>query len=134
MIAIHKNQARVPSKDESIVLAKAITKLFKHWNLSQEEQCSLLGISGSSRRKLKEMADGTTGIPSGRDSFERVGFLLSIHKALRLLYPKNPEILYGWVKMRNKKFDGRTPMEMMTEDGYLGIAKVSRYLDMSRGR
>lgn len=73
------------------------------------------------------------GIPTGRDSYDRVGHLLAIHKNLRLLYPQNSELLYGWVTMRNQKFDGRTPLEVMIEDGSLGIAKVSRYLDMSRG-
>lgn len=134
MLATNRAQAKTTNKDESIVLAKAVTRLFKHWGISQDSQCSLLGISLSSRKKLKSMAEGLVGIPTGRDSRERVGYLLAIHKALRLLYPKNPELLYGWITMRNKKFEGRTPLEVMIEDGYLGIAKVSRYLDMSRGR
>jgi hypothetical protein len=134
MLATNRVQAKTVYKDESIVLAKAVTKLFKHWGIPQDAQCSLLGISLSSRKKLKSMEEGSVGIPTGRDSHDRVGYLLAIHKALRLLYPKNPELLYGWVTMRNQKFNGRTPLEVMIEDGYLGIAKVSRYLDMSRGR
>lgn len=134
MLSIERIQTNTINKDESFVLAKAVTKLFNYWKIPQEAQCSLLGISIASRKKLKSMGEGTDGIPTGRDSHERVGYLLAIHKALRLLYPKNPELLYGWVTMRNQKFDGRTPLEVMVEDGYLGVAKVSRYLDMSRGR
>jgi len=127
-------QAKQLQKNDSIVLAKAVMSLFKHWELTQESQCALLGISSSSRKKLKEMESGKTGIPTGRDAQERVGYLLSIHKGLRLLYPKNKEICYGWVSMRNDMFSGATPLEVMLENGYLGLAKVSRYLDMSRGR
>ncbi|MDO6619701.1 antitoxin Xre-like helix-turn-helix domain-containing protein [Shewanella sp. 6_MG-2023] len=132
MLATNRVQTKTVNKVESRVLAKAVTKLFKYWGISQDAQCSLLGISPSSRKKIKSMEEGLVGIPTGRDSYERVGYLLAIHKALRLLYPQNPELLYGWVTMRNQKFDGRTPLEVMTEDGYLGIAKVSRYLDMNR--
>lgn len=124
----------LPTTQESIVLAKAITKLFEHWNLTQEQQCTLLGLSVNSRRKLNDMAQGKNGIPAGRDAYERVGYLLSIHKALRLLYPQNKEILYGWVNMRNTMLDGRTPIEMMLEQGFIGLAKIARFLDMNRGR
>ena len=127
-------QAKPLDKNDSVVLAKAVIKLFNHWGLPQEAQCALLGISASSRKKIKEMESGKSGIPTGRDAHERVAYLLSIHKALRLLYPKNKELLYGWVSMRNAMFDGATPMEVMLENGFLGLAKVSRYLDMSRGR
>lgn len=59
MLALDKVQTNTISKDESIVLAKAITRLFKHWGISQEAQCSLLGISLSSRKKLKSMEEGS---------------------------------------------------------------------------
>lgn len=122
------------NEDESKVIAIAITRLFNLWGISQESQCSLLGINLSSRNTLNLMGEGVIGIPAGRDSRDRVGNLLSIHKALRLLYPKNPELLSGWITRRNKKFDGRTPLEVMIEDGYLGVVKVSHYLNMCLGR
>lgn len=37
------------NKDESIVLASAVTRLFRHWGISQDAQRNLLGIS--SRKK-----------------------------------------------------------------------------------
>lgn len=111
------------------VPAKAIMKLFQHWELSQEAQCSLLGIRFPNHNRLKYMKKGLIGIPTGRDSHDRVGHLLGIHKALRLLYRKNPELLYGWVRMRNRQFNGCTPLEIMIKDGYLGISKVHNYLN-----
>jgi hypothetical protein len=64
---------------------------------------------------------------------DRAGWLLAIHKALRLLYPRNEALRYSWVKRRNRDFDNFTPLELMIREGIIGIAKVSRYLDMERG-
>ena len=64
---------------------------------------------------------------------DRIGWLLSIHKSLRLLYPRNENIRYSWVKRRNQILDSRTPLEVMKKQGLIGIARVSRYLDHLRG-
>lgn len=124
------NMAKL-SRSESVILAKALMTLFRCWKTSRSTQCSLLGISPTNSNKLRAMESGASGIPQGRDSHERVGNLLSIHKSLKLLYPHNPEIRYGWVNMRNSKLNGRTPMEVMVIEGYVGIAKIKRFLNMS---
>lgn len=60
---------------------------------------------------------------------DRVGLLLHIHKMLRILYPRNPELRYSWVSQRNRAIDNLTPMELMKEEGLIGIFKVARYLE-----
>lgn len=114
-------------------LAKMLIKLFKHWNLNTEQQLSLLGLSTSSRKVLSEYAEGAKGITKNRDTFDRVGYLLAIHKALRLLYPENPSTRYKWVTLKNKAFDNFTPVEIMIDEGIIGLARIARYLDFIRG-
>jgi hypothetical protein len=80
------------------------------------------------------MEAGNTGIPRGRDSQERVSNLLAIHQYLSMLYPHNPEIKYGWVNMRNAKLGGRTPMEVMVGEGFVGISKITHFLNMNYQR
>lgn len=113
-------------------LAKMIIKLFDLWNLTTADQLELLGLSPKSRSLLAKYAKGEA-LPEGRDSLDRVGWLLAIHKALRLLYPQNPEIRYSWVNRRNTAFDNLTPLAVMKEQGIIGLARVSRYLDHYRG-
>lgn len=70
------------------------------------------------------MEKGLIGITP--DLYNRVGYLLSIHKALQKLYPQNSELLYGWVKMRNTKLDGCTPLEVMIkEDSGIAPKQIS---------
>jgi hypothetical protein len=141
-MAIAEYQANSPSpvlsaeheSKQAKILAKGLVRLLhEHWQLTREQQCELLGLSTQSRRKLLEMADGLAELPKGRDAADRAGYLLAIHKALGLLYPANPELRYGWVKLFNQELQC-VPLQMMLNDGILGLAKVSRYLDFVRGR
>jgi hypothetical protein len=113
-------------------LSKVVMKLFQLWNLSTADQLELLGLSPKSRSMLAKYARGDA-LPATRDIQDRVGWLLAIHKALRLLYPRNPEIRYSWVTRRNAAFDNLPPLAVMKEQGLLGVARVSRYLDFYRG-
>src|SRR5690242_8619978 len=107
-----------------------IIALFKHWNLKNEEECELLG--GVSLAQLAKFKKGTAFI-SNQDTLDRVGNLLGIHKNLRILYPYNREVVYGWIKARNRKLHNLTPLEVMLEKRYIGIAQIRRMTDFMRG-
>ena len=86
--------------DERKKLAKMVTRLFELWNLSTADQLELLGLSRTSRSQLSKYRKGGA-IPSSRDMLDRIGWLLSIHKSLRLLYPRNENIRYTWINRQN---------------------------------
>lgn len=113
--------------------AQLLMRLFGRWSLSQAQAANLLDISASSRATLKAYETGTRGIGGGRDMQQRAGYLLGIHKALRLLYPRNEEMRYGWVNKRNQFFDNRAPLDIMLEQGLIGIARVYECLNFMRG-
>jgi hypothetical protein len=114
-------------KQTTLVMA-----LFDRWGLGTEDQLNLLGLSTTSRAMLGKYRKGNALSPS-RDIQDRVGWLLAIHKALRLLFPRNEALRFSWIKRRNKAFNNLAPIELMKEEGLIGIAKVARYLDFQRG-
>lgn len=89
-------------------LERLISNLFARWDLTTEQQNSLR-------------------LPGAE------GWLLAIHKALRLLFPHNERICSSWVKMRNGDFDNQRPLEVMMREGIAGMMRVSQYLDEERG-
>ena len=105
--------------------------LFQHWGLKNDEECNLFG--GISPAQLAKFKKGTAFI-SGRDTIERVGNLLGIHKNLRILYPYNRDIVYQWIKGRNLKLHNLSPLAIMLEYGYIGIAQIRRFTDHMRGQ
>lgn len=113
-------------------LAVMVVSLFDHWQVATPDQASLLGLSPDSRatvaryRKGEPLADNT-------DLLARAGHLLGIHKALRVMFPKDLDLAYRWVSAPNRRFGDRRPLEIMKQ-GYEGILAVRRYLDFERGR
>lgn len=113
-------------------LSKMVMQMFRLWGLPTSDKLQLLGLSPTSRATLARYSRGVA-LPATRDMLDRVGWLLAIHKALRLLYPHNEEIRYSWVSRRNTAFNNFTPLEVMNEQGIIGIARVARYLDSVTG-
>lgn len=128
----HRPPGDFRSSEGRSALAKMVIKLFQLWEIPTADQLDLLGLSAKSRSLLARYAKGDA-LPEGRDTLDRVGWLLSIHKALRLLYPQNKEIRYSWVNRRNEAFGNLRPLDVMKEQGIIGLARVSRYLDYYRG-
>ena len=121
------------SKEGRTALAGMVIRLFDLWRLPMQDQMSLLGLSESSRMTLARYRKGEP-FEDRRDFLDRVANLLSIHRSLRVLFPKNRELGYRWPSTPNKTFDGLTPVEVIRRDGFLGLLEVKRYLDFQRGQ
>ena len=115
-------------------LARVVSALFAKWELPGEVQLSLLGMSPESRKVLAQYRRGERALPNSRDTLDRAGYLLGIHKGLRLLFPENAALRYRWVQVRNRMLDGRTPLQVMVEDGLVGVARIARFVDFQRGQ
>jgi hypothetical protein len=114
-------------------IAGMLMKLFDHWRLSTEEQLDVLGFSPTNRAVLTKYRRGEA-ISGSRDTLERAGHLLGIHKNLRLLFPHNRDLAYAWMKTRNRAFDNLTPTEVIRKFGFAGLLMVLAYLDRARGQ
>lgn len=109
-------------------LTKMIMRLFDHWKLTTADQLELLGLSANSRRMLTQYRK-SKALPNNRDMQDRLGWLLVIHQNLRTLYSSNPELCYSWIIRRNRHLDNWTPLEVMKEQGFLGIFRVAQLLE-----
>ncbi|EQD25597.1 MAG: hypothetical protein D084_Lepto4C00066G0002 [Leptospirillum sp. Group IV 'UBA BS'] len=114
-------------------IAKMLMQLFDHWAVSTSDQLGMLGLSTDNRAALSRYRNGEP-IASNRDSIERAGHLLAIHKNLRLLFPHNRDLAYQWMSARNKAFEEKTPVEVICEFGFAGLLMVRSYLDRMRGQ
>ncbi len=113
-------------------IAKMLMQLFEHWQVSTSDQLDMLGLAQNNRAALSRYKKGEP-ISSSRDSIERAGHLLAIHKNLRLLFPHNRELAYHWMSTKNMAFEGKTPVEVIHENGFAGLLMVRSYLDRMRG-
>jgi hypothetical protein len=113
-------------------LARMVVSLLDHWKLSPIDQAVLLGLSTHSRSTIARYRRGEP-LADSADLLARAGHLLGIHKALRILFPHDRDLVYRWVSTPNRRF-GTSPLDVMKRHGYEGILAVRRYLDFERGR
>ena len=118
---------------QRIGLAGAVARLFdEQWRLSSADALMLLGLNESSRTTLERYRDGKP-IGQNRDLLERVSHLMGIHKSLRLLYPRNPEMRASWIRMPNGAFGGERPLDVARAYGLPGLLMIRAHLDRRRG-
>lgn len=130
--ATEQHHAALYTRENRAKLAVALLRLFDRWQLTTDQQLALLGYNRGSRATLKRLREGGP-LPASRDVLDRAGHLLGIHKALRLIYPKNPRARYGWITSRNRDLGERSPLQVIEAYGLPGLLMVRTYLDHARG-
>lgn len=110
---------------------KMITRLFTLWKLTPTQQSICLGLSTNTRTNIHKYQTGKAYLPLYRDIQERIKDFLIIHKQLKQLFPKNPEIAYQWMKLPNRAFDHLTPIDLMNKHGIRGLITIRNYLDQA---
>jgi hypothetical protein len=116
------------SEESRRTLTQMTMRLFDHWKLTTADQLELLGLSANSRRMLTQYRK-KGALPNNRDMQDRLGWLLVIHQNLRTLYPENPELCYSWINRRNRHLGNWTPLDVMKEQGLIGIFRVAQLLE-----
>ena len=101
------------------------------WNLSVEEQMTLLGLTARSTF-FKWKKNPNTVLP--KDTLERISYILGIYKALQPLLP-NEQAADEWVKRPNTApgFGGRSALDRMLSGEVADLIVVRQYLDAQQG-
>ena len=130
MIKTAKNP--VKTKETSVTALKAFFSLADKWELSREQAMILLGIDSTST--YANWKKGQSGaLP--KDTLERISYLLGIHKSLRILFSRNIDSVYQWVRKPNGHpfFSGKSALERMLSGNVADLYIVRQYLDAQRG-
>ena len=133
LIRVEKTPAPAPTPQithaEGEAMARAAVNLFRRWNITDAEACTLLGgISEATYNRWKRGQIGRLGV----DLKTRLSILMGIHKALRLLFTEQARC-YSWVKKPNASFDGSSALETMLQGQITDLMRVRQYLDTVRG-
>jgi len=124
--------APVGVKAMSAAGLRAFFNIARHWKLAVDEQLVLLGSPG--RSTLFKWKSAPEAVTLGRDTLERISYLLGIYKALQILLP-DPAAADGWVRRQNAApmFGGRSALERMLAGNVGDLLTVRQYLDAMRG-
>jgi len=106
-------------------------RIAERWQLSAEEQMTLLGLTSPSTF-YKWKAHGTTRL--SRDTLERLSYVFGIYKNLQVLLPSEP-LADSWVRRPNGNplFGGGSPLQRMLSGNVADLYVVRKHLDAERG-
>jgi uncharacterized protein (DUF2384 family) len=117
------------SRERQIYMTQKVMSNLSEWGLSPAEQLAVLDLpEGTRTRKLRSFHEDTP-FPESKDVEYRVVRLLGIIDALRTTYPKNLMMGGRWMKAPHRRFQQRSPIQKMLEDGNEGVTAVLAELD-----
>jgi hypothetical protein len=115
--------------DERVEITRAIVTLLDEWGVEARDQVRLLALPLDTKPRQMRRYRENTPLPDEPAIWERVEHLTGIAEALRTSYPHSRHAGAIWLKRANYRFDDRTPLAAMVEDGVAGILAVRRHLD-----
>lgn len=98
-----------------------LTIFEKLWKLDAETQAKLLKVSRSTLRRYRT----GSSVPRRQEQLQRIEDLLRCHKALRVIFPRNPEAADTWPTRRNTRLTP-SPVEYAVRHG---TKEVRQYLE-----
>ena len=115
--------------EQKLAFTRSIIDMLDDWGLQDSEQIALLGLPEDTRSRQIRKFRNDTPLPEEEVVMERVEHLAGIADALRTSYPTNAMGGSMWMNRRNSRFQDRTPLQAMLEDGIRGIVAVRIHLD-----
>ena len=115
--------------EDRVTVTRAIINMLDSWGVSAANQVALLALpKGTRPGAIRQFRQGTP-FPEDAGVMERIEHLVGIADALRTSYPHNAHMGSIWMNKVNHRFDNRTPLAAMLEDGLGGIIAVRTHLD-----
>lgn len=119
------------SERDHVDLTRAIMGILDSWGLNGRQQMSVLNLpEGTPLRALRRYRENTP-FPNEQQVYERVEHIVGIADALRTSYPHNPPMGIVWLQQPNSRFQQRSPLQTIVEDGLEGLISVRAHLDCS---
>lgn len=115
--------------EDRITMTRAMVGLLDSWGVRPADQLALLALPAGTRPgAIRQFRQGTP-FPEDIRIMERVEHFIGIADALRTSYPRNGHMGAIWMNKVNHRFDNRTPLAAMLEEGLDGIIAVRTHLD-----
>jgi hypothetical protein len=126
-----KAEARSATDRLSGPALRTFFRIADAWKLNSEDARTLLGSpSRSTFFHWKKAGEGQLG----RDTLERISYILGIYKALQILLPE-ASAADAWVRQPNSAplFGGKPALDRMLSGNVSDLYVVRQYLDAWRG-
>lgn len=119
------------TKDKDAVALRTAVTIMEKWNATTKQIESTLRVSRSTCVRAKS---NKQSVSLDSDQMTRISLVLNIHATLRTIFD-NPENVYGFASMKNENdfFNGRSPLEILSQGDFIPLYETYRRIDGLRG-
>lgn len=122
------------NEGQKSALGKAFWEIVKLYKFTNAEVELLLG-KGFSRTTLSHWKKERKLPAEDNDMIMRMIHLVAIHRNLRLIFPKNNEVVYKWFKTPQIHFYEKSALNILQESGMqslMALISIRNFLDNLR--
>lgn len=122
------------TNEQMTALTQAVVTHMDEWKISAEEILSVLGVSDEAKpRHLTSYRQGAKSLPQKGDVLKRIDHIVGISDALRTTFPFSSQMRVMWLQKPHRRFQKRTPLGVMLDEGVNGLQKVRIEVDCTYG-
>lgn len=115
--------------EQRVRLTHDCLSLMAEWGVDLEKTAAILGFPESTRsRQIRRHFEGYA-FPDDPVVVERARRVVYLGDVLRTTYPTNQRMPAYWMRQPNKRFDGRTPLERISDGDEDALVAVISLLD-----
>lgn len=101
-----------------------------NWALAPEQVIALLGLSADTKpRHLSAYLKGERSLPATPETQMRLEHIAGITEALATTFPFSTQMRSVWLQRPHRRFQQRSPLAVMLEEGLDGLQKVRMDVD-----
>ncbi len=126
-----QNMHDTTEEDHSIQLTKAVMHALDDWKLDGEHILSVMALPDDIKVRHLSQFRNTRAFPDTPEVSERLRHVLGIIDALATSYPTNPRMSLFWMTRNSKKFQNRSPIQVIVEEDLEGLITIRKHLDCS---
>ena len=104
-------------------------RILDDWKLDGSQIMSLLALPEDIKIRHLSQFRKSRAFPDIPQVNERIRHLEGILQALSTSYPTNPRMALFWMTKPSKRFDNRSPIQVLVEDDLEGLITIRKHLD-----
>lgn len=117
------------TESQRLSATRKIMEAVDEWGLTGDQIIAVMALPKEQRTRHLQKFRDDTAFPDSEQTNIRIASLLGIVDALRTSYPRNLKMGARWMNMPHRRFQKRTPVRTMLEDGGEGVIAVLSELD-----
>lgn len=110
-------------------LSRIVMRILDDWEIEDIDKIKLLNLPAETKPRVLNHYRNSTAFPDTPELNARIEQLIAISEALRTTYPHNYRMSMHWLNTPHRRFNQKTPLNMILDQGLNGMIAVRADLD-----